>query len=34
VISAGGGSLVNGAQCSYPLYVHEPMQNNESAGVM
>lgn len=26
--SAGGGSLIAGAQCSYPLYVHEAMQNS------
>lgn len=34
VTSAGGGSLIAGVQCSYPLYLHEAMQNSTQKDVV
>ena len=34
VTSAGGGGLIAGAQCSYPAYVHEAMQNSVQKDVV
>ncbi len=34
VTSAGGGGLIDGAQCSYPRYVHEALQASEHKDVI